>query len=66
MNPGQLMGLLWTIAAWWFLASVVSAPFFLLIRKARARGQRLFVEEPTARVHQLRHHAGADHYQDGA
>ena len=61
MNAGQIMGLLWTIAAWWLIASVVSAPFFLLIRKARARSQRLFVDEPTARVHQLRQYTGNDH-----
>ena len=64
MNPGQVIGLLWTIAAWWFIASLVIGPIVALIQKARARGQRLFVDEPTARVHQLRRAVGDDHYWD--
>lgn len=56
------IGYLWTAASWWFLASVISAPFFLAIRKARARSKRLYVTEPTNRVRAL--HAVADHTQD--
>ena len=51
---GQYLGLAWTIAAWWFLLSVVSAPFFLLIRAARARGKRKFATEPKKRVDSLK------------
>lgn len=56
------IGYFWTAAAWWFIASVVSAPVFLVIRKARARSKRLFATEPTERVRAL--HAVADHTQD--
>lgn len=44
------IGYFWTAAALWFLASVVSAPVFLLVRGLRARSKRLFVDEPVARI----------------
>ena len=62
MNPGQILGFLWTVAAWWFIASVASAGLIQLIRKCRARGKRKFADEPTQRVRAL--HAVADHRQD--
>lgn len=59
---GKVLGLAWTIAAWWLIASVISAPVFLIVRKVRARSKRLFVDQPTNRVRAL--HAVADHSQD--
>lgn len=44
------LGIAWNIAAGWFLVSVIAAPFFLVIRKARARGKRLFVDLPAERL----------------
>lgn len=56
------LGYAWTFASWYFLASVVSAPIFLLVRRLRARSKRLFVTGPTERVKAL--HVVADHSQD--
>jgi hypothetical protein len=61
---GNAIGLAWTIAAWWFIASVFAAPVFLAIRKARARGKRLFADEPTARVRALKSNTTNDHIWD--
>ena len=44
------LGIAWNIVAIWFLLSVFCAPFFLVIRQARARGRRLFVELPAERL----------------
>jgi uncharacterized membrane protein YdjX (TVP38/TMEM64 family) len=64
MNPGQILGLAWTFAAWWFIASVAAAPAFLLVRTLRARGRRKFAEEPTQRVRALRHDTSHLHEMD--
>jgi hypothetical protein len=48
------LGIAWNIAAIWFLLSVVSAPFFLVIRKSRARGRRLFRDLPNERIDHLK------------
>ena len=61
---GNAIGLAWTIAAWWFIASVFGAPVFLAIRKARARGKRLFADEPTARVRALKSNTSHQYEQD--
>lgn len=47
------LGYAWDAASWFFILSVVSAGVIQLIRKARARGKRLFADEPTARVKAL-------------
>lgn len=62
MNAGQIAGLLFDLAAWFVITSAFAAPVVALIQKARARGKRLFVTEPTARAKAL--HAIADHRQD--
>lgn len=56
---GQLIAVVWELIAATFIVLVV-----LTIRKARARGQRLFVDEPTARVKALRRDTTHEHEQD--
>lgn len=56
---GQLAQILWQLAALAFLALVV-----FTVRKARARGKRKFVDEPTARVRALRRDMSGNHYED--
>ena len=56
---GQFIAVLWEIAAVGFLALVI-----LTIRKARARGKRLFADEPTARVRALKSNTTNDHIWD--
>lgn len=58
------LGYAWDAAAWFFILSVVSAGVIRLIRKARARGKRLFADEPTARVRALHQVIGDQHYWD--
>jgi hypothetical protein len=64
LSVGGVLGLVWTVAAWYFLASILAAPFFLLIRWARARSKRLFVDGPTKRSKALRPVLTDDHYWD--
>jgi hypothetical protein len=64
MNIGTLLSLSWDLAAFWFLASVVGVPVFLLVRRARARGKRLFVDGPTKRSKALQQIYTNDHYWD--
>lgn len=54
--------ILWEAAALFLVASVISAAVIVAVRKAKARGKRLFATEPTARVKAL--HPTADHRQD--
>lgn len=56
---GQLAQILWQLAALAFLALVV-----FTVRKARARGKRLFVDEPTARIKALSADTRIDHRWD--
>ena len=56
---GQLLKVVWEIAAVGFLVLVI-----LTIRKARARGKRLFADEPTARVRALRQDTSHQYEQD--
>lgn len=56
---GQFIAVLWEIAAVGFLVLVI-----LTIRKARARGKRLFADEPTARIKGLRADTRIDHRWD--
>jgi uncharacterized membrane protein len=49
-----VLHVLWLVACWLFLASVIAAPVVVVVRKARARGKRLFVDEPNAKVRALR------------
>ena len=45
---GQIASVAWITLSWLFLASVVWT-----VRKARARGKRLFVDEPNERLRGL-------------
>lgn len=54
----RALGLLWEFAALGFLLLVARG-----IHKARKRGERLFRDEPTARVRAL-HRSDVDHTQD--
>lgn len=56
---GQIAAALWQLAAVALLVGVV-----LAVRKARARGKRLFRDEPMARVRAL-HQSPVDHTMDG-
>ena len=56
---GQFIAVLWEIASVGFLVLVI-----LTIRKARARGKRLFADEPTARVRALKSNTTNDHIYD--
>ena len=56
---GQFIAVLWEIAAVSFLVLVI-----LTIRKARARGKRLFADEPTARIKGLSADTRMDHRFD--
>lgn len=56
---GQLLKVAYEVAAVGFLVLVI-----LGVRKARARGQRLFVDVPTARVKSLHQDHSHAHEQD--
>jgi len=56
---GRLIQLVWELGALAFLAGVVWT-----IRKARARGKRLYATEPYKRAGQIRLVAGVDHTKD--
>lgn len=58
----RVIQILWNTAAIFFLASVISAVVIVAVRKAKARGKRLFVDGLTARVKAL--HPTTDHRQD--
>lgn len=59
---GNIIGLAWTLAAWFLIVSAFAAPLVALVVKCKARGKRKFATEPTERVRAL--HAVADHTQD--
>jgi hypothetical protein len=61
---GHFFAAAWTAAAIFFLISVASASLIGLVRKARARGKRLFRDEPLARVHALKSNATHAYEQD--
>jgi len=54
-----IANLAWLIPSWLFLAGVVWT-----IRKARARGKRLYATEPYKRAGQIRLVTGVDHTKD--
>lgn len=56
---GQIAAVVWEVTAVGFLVLVI-----LGIRKARARGKRLFADEPAARVDALRHDTTNNHIWD--
>jgi hypothetical protein len=56
---GQLLAVLWEVSAVAFLVLVI-----LTIRKARARGKRLFRDQPTERVRALHQDTTNDHIWD--
>lgn len=45
----RVIQILWNAAAIFFLTSVISATVIVAVRKAKARGKRLFVDGPEAR-----------------
>ena len=58
------IGIAWNVAAIFFLLSAAAAPFVVLVRKARARGKRLFRDEPLKRLRGLHPDAREDHRWD--
>jgi uncharacterized protein YoxC len=56
---GQLLKVGYEIVAVGFIVLVI-----LTVRKARARGKRLFADEPTARIKALSADTRRDHSQD--
>ena len=56
---GEIAAAVWELLAVAFLVGVV-----LTVRKARARGQRLFVDEVNARIDKLSQPPVYDHSQD--
>jgi len=56
---GYAVNAAWLIPSWLFLAGVVWT-----IRKARARGKRLFVDEPLERLDGLHPDTRMDHRMD--
>ena len=61
ITTAQVGAIGWICLAWAFLVAAVGIP---LIRKARARGKRLFADEPTARVRALHQDTTHAHEQD--
>jgi hypothetical protein len=57
---GELVKVAYEVAAVGFLVLVI-----LTVRKARARGKRLFADEPTARAKALHQVSTHDHEMDG-
>jgi uncharacterized protein YoxC len=57
---GQLLKVAYEIVAVGFIVLVI-----LTVRKARARGKRLFADEPTARIKALSANTSGDHEWDG-
>lgn len=62
ITEGQVGAIGWIALAWLFLVLGVSIP---LIRAARARGKRLFVDGPTKRSKALLPDTRFDHTMDG-
>jgi hypothetical protein len=56
---GDVLKAVWEIGAATFIVLVI-----LTVRKARARGKRLFADEPTARIKALSADTRRDHSQD--
>lgn len=56
---GQILAALWELAAVGFIVLAI-----LGVRKARARGKRLFRDEPLARVRALKSDTTNDHIWD--
>lgn len=63
ITEGQVAAIGWLCLAWAFLTAAVGIP---LIRKARARGKRLFVDLPKTRLGPPpANHPHVDHSWDG-
>jgi hypothetical protein len=62
ISEGQVVGGAWVALAWGLI--ILTFGGMLLIRKARARGRRLFRDEPTARVKALHQDTSHLHEQD--
>jgi len=54
------------LASWALWGGALITVTVWIVRRSRARSQRLFVDEPNARVLALRHHHINDHTQDAA
>jgi hypothetical protein len=59
MNAGHWAAVAWELGAATFIVLVI-----LTVRKARARGKRLFADEPAARVDALKHDTTHQYEQD--
>ena len=60
----RVLGIAWNVAAVFFLLSAAAAPFVVLVRKARARGKRLFRDLPNERLRGLHADTRQDHRWD--
>jgi hypothetical protein len=63
VSEGQVVGGAWVALSWAFIIAAFGGG--LLIRKARARGKRLFRDEPLARVRSLATDHSHAHEYDG-
>lgn len=62
VSEGQIVGGAWVALSWAFIILVFGGA--LVVRAARARGRRLFRDEPTARVKSLHQDNSHLHEQD--
>jgi hypothetical protein len=61
---GQVGSVAWTLFAVFFVISVFAAPAVVVVQRCRARGKRLFRDEPTARLQGLHADTRMDHRWD--
>lgn len=61
---GIIIGLAWTLAAWFLILSAFAAPLVALVVKCKARGKRKFRDEPLARVYALHQDTTHAHEMD--
>lgn len=52
-TAARVIQILWEAAALFLIASIISAPVIVVVRKARARGKRLFADQPDQRARSL-------------
>ena len=60
----RVIQILWEAAALFLIASIIAAPVIVAVRKAKARGKRLFVDGPKARSKALHPDTRMDHRWD--
>lgn len=64
MNAGEIAARVWDVCAWFFLLSIVAAPFVVIVQRCRARGRRLFRDIPRERLQGLHADSRIDHRWD--